>query len=773
MLGAYGAILLILAGCWLTGQAAHRAAAAASPLAPATGLAVLICLSAAAIRLPGHGVTAGVVLVAVMAACVAVLRRRLTPPTPAELVVAALVLAAVSIPFAVNGRFGIIGMSFLDDMALHLALADGLRLDVPVPLGPESRGYPVGPQALAGALAGLLGTGTPATLAAVLMAVPVLTALAALQAFEGLDVVRRVAGAVTVGLAYLAIAFFAEGSPKETVMALLVLAFTLGLRKLVREPGGARRALPLGVLTAGAMLTYGAAGAVWPVAIAGAWLALSLLLARGRPARSGLAAASRAVAVVSVACLVGVLGQIDRVITFSATETVASAGGDPRWFPGHLRGYLPFVEALGLWPSPNYRAILPELALTLGICAGIAVAVAGYGAVWWLRRGDYVVPLSAVVSAGIWFATRFLQGPYVNSKVLAITAPLLLTAMVRPLMAEPRPGRRRSLDDLALTAAAATVVALAVGSASLPLRFASVGPLDHAREISSLRGALGDRPVLFAAKDNFVVWELLGANLSMTDPYGQAFDSRVRVDFRGGKPRGVGTITDFDTVPPSSLDRFDHVITSRSKFASAPSSNWRATRHTRFHTLWSRVAATPPRSVLPAERAGPGAVLDCGTPLGRRLRASGGVAGVRVRPVVGRPGDWTREGGGKVTEDPAHYVGLEPGDTLRQSIDLPPGRWEVSLQYLSARDLRLTAPGFGADLPANLTAQGNYWRAGTLESPGGPVTFTVETGPPPLVGPRPAVVVGAFAAVRADDRVRVVPLASACGEYVDWYRSST
>ena len=52
---------------------------------------------------------------------------------------------------------------------------------------------------------------------------------------ERLGVWRRIAGALVVGLAYLVAVYLVQGAFKETIEALFVLAFAIGLGELARE----------------------------------------------------------------------------------------------------------------------------------------------------------------------------------------------------------------------------------------------------------------------------------------------------------------------------------------------------------------------------------------------------------------------------------------------------------------------------------------------------------------------------------------------------------
>src|SRR5206468_10983968 len=100
-------------------------------------------------------------------------------------------------------------------------------------------GSATGPQAVAPPRADGTDSSLPDSFTGLLVAIPVLTALAALAALQELPVRRRVVAASLTGLPYLAASFLAQSAFKETAMALLVVAFAVALREL---SGGGREA---------------------------------------------------------------------------------------------------------------------------------------------------------------------------------------------------------------------------------------------------------------------------------------------------------------------------------------------------------------------------------------------------------------------------------------------------------------------------------------------------------------------------------------------------
>ena len=106
---------------------------------------------------------------------------------------------------------------------------------------------------------------------------------------------------------------------------------------------------------------------------------------------------------------------------------------------------------------------------------------------------------------------------------------------------------------------------------------------------------------------------------------------------------------------------------------------------------------------------------------------------------------------------------------------------------VGARDpaeVTLSAAGFEERLKPALDGQrpntislgnnGQFWPAGSFESEGGRVRFTVRTADASwlqsLSGYDGKAYVGELVAVPADPH-RIVPLSAACGSWIDWYES--
>ena len=113
-----------------------------------------------------------------------------------------------------------------------------------------------------------------------MLSIPAIAALTSLALLERLPGWRRICGALLVGLPYLAASYLIQGAFKETMEALFVLGFAIGLHELAQgrlagEQGRGPRdrhalaAIPLAALAAGAVYSYSFAGLLWPVGAAG------------------------------------------------------------------------------------------------------------------------------------------------------------------------------------------------------------------------------------------------------------------------------------------------------------------------------------------------------------------------------------------------------------------------------------------------------------------------------------------------------------------------
>ncbi|MDX6582349.1 MAG: hypothetical protein QOI10_1533 [Solirubrobacterales bacterium] len=549
MLGTYASMLICLGASTAVGAAIFVACGRRrwSRLSPAVGLAALCPLAWWTVRLPGEGTAAIVAIAIATALAAAYALPRVTGLPGAIRRGVAIELAAValaSLPFIVEWRFGILGTGLNPDMSQHLFAVDRLASG-----GSErliSEGYPLGPHSIVAAVS-TLGPSTVQAFDGLMLAVVVATTLVAIGVLEHLVAWRRAVGALLVGFAYLLASTFVQGSFKEAIEALLVLAFAVGLAELVfewplRRTGPRQlRAIPLAVLAIGAIYSYSFPGLLWLVGAVAVWAVVELgrLWRRGGFANVSLRArpAMPTVLVAAGLVLVASLPELGRMIDFASFETFDPAGSGL----GNLFDRLSPLQALGIWPSGDFRVepgdgAVPGVIFYLGSAIG-AIAL-GFGLRWWWRERERAVPAALVAAAALWLYSRLAGTPYQEAKALVLAAPLVMLIAVRSLLegapdvrharrivgqreiAYAFPGRARvAKQRLATGALAVLFLAAAAGSSLLVLVNGPVGPSGYSPQLAELGGKLGGGSVLVLAPAkllddehgaDWVAWELRG-----------------------------------------------------------------------------------------------------------------------------------------------------------------------------------------------------------------------------------------------------------------------
>jgi hypothetical protein len=629
-------------------------------------------------------------------------------------------------------------------------------------------GYPTGPQAVAATAAEATDSSLLAAFNGLLLAIPVLTALAALAALEELPVRRRVVAASLTGLPYLAASFLAQSAFKETAMALLVLAFAVALRDLSsasREAAHQRGAHPrramivaLLLLTVASVFVYSLPGLAWFAVGLPIWLALELATGGLRVDLTAARAAARehrtaiiAIAIVVVAVAAFSAAQLSGFVD-KVGKVQASAGRlSSPVFPG---------EALGIWPEGDFRIVRGDVggaypALALGLLA------AAIGAAAAIRRRDWGLVAMGASTVIVYAGARVFASIYVEAKALAVMSPLVVLAALYALFSPRWEGRWRGIPAKGALYVLGGIVAVAFGvSTFLALRAAPVGFDQRGNQLESLAGLIQGRSVAFLGVDRFGGYWLRGTLIRSPGGYVPA-----EVKARRKKIWQQGLAMDFDTLSSRRLDDFDYVITTSAGYQSTAPANFRPVVRTDSYVLWQRTGATPFLRVIDKDGT-PGRVLDCSTAAGRRISHGTGTATTLATPVVSN-GHWSRS-------SPFDAPG-----SATEALKLHRGLWRLSLQYHSQVPLTVTGPGLDVDLPPSLDgmylthqAQGAFWPAGGLRvTRPGPVTITITAAKPTglqrLLGVRRQVWLGPLAATQPGSTKR--PLGSACGSFVDHF----
>ncbi len=756
MLAAYLTGALIAAAALASGQAAMALCGRdkASPLAPALGLALLVIAANLAIKLPGRVTTAWIALAVLVAAGAGVLiwrgrEGRLGRFVPPAVLAALLAGFVVSIPFLVNGRVGPLGQGLInDDMASHLLFTDWVATHAGRTPDLISDGYPLGPHALVAAVAKPTGASYVEVFAGLTLA---LAALAAITAYAALDVVRplyRVPAAVLAALPYLVAAWLAQGAFKEPMLALFVLGTALGLRELEEDSSPLSVAIPLGLIGAGTLYAYSFPGLVWLLGTGVVWALLAWRERLGDALRNGGIAAA-----VVVLAAIPELGRLRDFVSFGAFDP---EGSGPKVGLGNLRHALNPLEGLSVWPASDFRlgasdASVPEPALYLGGLLAAAALAWGVFALW--NRRQSWLGAALIAAAGIYVGARIGGTPYTSAKALVILAAVAMPVALRGLLdvkvEVPELLRRLRIPLLVAFAIAAAV------SSFLPLRSAAVGPSTHAEELMSFRSTIGKGPALYLGRDQFAAWELFHARLGtpVLNHYNQkglpsrfpSSDDHVKLDW--------------DALTPEQLDLYPWAITTTAAYQSEAPANWRVAGRTPDYLLWQRTGPTPPRETQP-EPDGPGAVMDCTGPTLLPPRETASM--FSSPPVLGDEAGWAPSS--RITDS----------GSASQELELSPGRWAISLQYVATQDAHLTAPGLDAELPANLDFRGpaSFWPAGEIEvGERGPVRFTLSVDEPTLFGRLIGAESLAFPlqiTATPTGAHETVPSHEACGRYVDF-----
>jgi hypothetical protein len=789
MIGTYATAALICAASLLVGRAVLVLAGSAACrwLAPAVGFGTVLVVSGFLARAPGHATSAALGLVVLIAAAALVLRRQ--PDTPARyllragLPLALLILLVLSIPFAVSGRWGLLGVGFNNDLGLHLAWAEWLRNG----LGPAPEaGYPLGPHALAASVASLPGIGLGQAFVGEIFAIAVLTAWTAMAALRDLGPARKLIAATLVAVSYLGASYFAQGAFKELAEALFVLAFALYLRELdgrwasmptymplsVPSAGGlvawARFLLPPLALAGGIFFSYSFAGLAWPLLILAVWIAATPSVRAAFAPRALLRALRRPAVGLPIAIALAAAAALTLVGPFAFVHGFNRVAGTNTYGP------VSPVEALGVWPAANYRLSAAGGAHLAGLVGAIAVLAVALGAIWWLRRRDYAVPIALAACTTLYVASLATSGQYSQAKALVIGAPLAMLVAVRPLLFELGGRSRRAsagVVRVGWAGLAVVFVAAAAYSGFLVLRDAPIGPPGHGAELRAFIPILDGEPVLYAGQDRYAAYELRGADPHV--PLVEFPDAAVAQNPE--KPFDTGDAyspIDFDSFSHGTLAHVPYVITGHAAWNSEAPPGYKQVASTPSYVLWKRVGQPPRDRHVLLEGTEPAAYAGCASPEIRILLANRGRASIFPTPAIGAKAAWGPDST------------LEMGEQATQALRLPAGRWRLSLQYFSPFGLTLTAPGLRQPLPAALDGQrpstislasnGQFWPAGTILSRGGRVRFTVEGEGPNalqrLVGYSGKAELGELVAVPARGH-RIVPLSRACNAWLDSYEA--
>jgi hypothetical protein len=742
-------------------------------LAPTLGLSAAMLIVLVAIRLPGEIWAAVAALAGALILAGAMLlrggldAREVRTAALIGIPVGLVLLGACSLPFVEYGRVGELGPGFNPDPFFHMGQADAMRavgLDARV----TSRGYPIGPHALVATVATGLGIGTAPAFVGLLLAIPVLTGLTALAALRDLPPWRRILAASLVGLPYLPAAYFSQGSFKEPILASCFLACTLTVREarnLARPDLGALAAIVLA--GAGGAVAFGWPAFTWPAALLVVYAVLAaprdaVRNVLGRPGARRRAIAVAVVAAVAAAGLV-VAAQASGFFGGAGKYLFAEGAG------GNFQGQLSPFEAVGIWPSSDFRTQPESQQLLFTVVVALGVGVAAWGIAWCWRRGDRALLAGAIAGLMIYAIARPFTLAYNSGKALVVVAPLLTLIAMRALLAGWPAAAAWTPRRVTWIAVVVAFVAATAGSTAIALRAAVPRPHEVSNDLSALVPLVRGEPTLYLGRSHWIGWDLRAARLWGFQGTVTPLARRLREQGTKAPRHGQVDLVDVDSIPAAALDRFTYIVAPRTAYGSTLPDNFRPVRRTRWYVLWKRHGRTAPRVTLD-ENSAPGGVLSCDNPLIAALIKSGAVAFVRPRPVTGAVGRWRASPG---TPDASAAGspgagGVPPGASLFQTLDLGHGTWELALSYSSGVALRVRAGPLDAVLPAYVEDTSRLFAVGRIVTSAPHTRVRVQVTPANRLLVDRWMQLGMLVATRLDDRGEVVPLGRACGRYVDW-----
>jgi hypothetical protein len=727
----------------------------ASFLEGAVGIATLVLVCTIAIRLPGEetaSLAASGILVIGSLGFLLIRRESIFGPAAAIALPVALIAGLLaSLPFIASGQIGIPGVGLNNDMAMHLVdteyLLDNSRPE-PVAI---INGYPMGPHSLVATVVTLLGTEPLPGWLGLLVAAPVLIGITSLAALRELPAGRRILAGVLVSAAYLTASVLGIAGFKELLAGMFLIAFALGLREIERSDDG-RVAILIGLaLIAAAMVpVYSFPGLGWLGITGGLWVLAHLVHARIEDGPGGASALVRrslpiAGPAIGVLVLVG-LTQLPKAIDFAQSGAVGNVAGTD----SKLRYAVSPFETLGIWPSGNWLLSTTDLS-SAWIFALIGVAGLAFGLAWWIGKRDFALPAAVISGVAIYAYLRWVRdgGLYIQAKAVVVPASLVMLLVLAALFPPGGGWWRRGF--------AVVFVGLAAYSSFLALRDVVVAPDHRFHEQAEFRDEIAGGRVLSLTSDRFADYGLRPAEVASP-----AFNAEIRVPSQVTKDQRLPI--DFDSVPFNVLNQFPFAVTTSAVYQSQAPPGWELVDQTESYKLWERTGETPSISIL-YEEARPGRVFRCQNPKLAAFLGGGGEPLVWPRPVIAKRLYW----------EPGNE--LAPGDQASQEIALPPGRWELSIQYASpVSGIEVEAPGLAEDLPSGVEAaipfrpdQGPYWTVGSVDG-GGKIEITVKADElntlQKLLGVDAPAVIGNVTAVQTEG-IHLNPLVASCHLYVD------
>jgi hypothetical protein len=283
-------------------------------------------------------------------------------------------------------------------------------------------------------------------------------------------------------------------------------------------------AIPLAVIAAGSVFTYSFPGLTWLAGALALWALAELFLVvrGGGDVAATLRGAAQPAWLALIVFAVLVAPELGRIGDFGGYETFDPHGPGL----GNLFGQISPAEALGIWPSGDFRLTAGAGAVpAIGFYAGVAFAVVllAWGLAWWLRRGEAALPAALAAAALAYAAARIGGTPYTAAKAVQMAAPLAALIIVRPLFSfDAAALRPQSLAAAVKPLAAGAFVAAAGGCSLLALANGPVGPSSYSPALTELRPQIANASTLVLAPADlihdqhgtpYIAWELRGGRV--------------------------------------------------------------------------------------------------------------------------------------------------------------------------------------------------------------------------------------------------------------------
>lgn len=582
----------------------------------------------------------------------------------------------------------------------------------------------------------------------------------------------QVLGALSIRRASRALAAFLVAQPAllygyalwggvKEVAAAALLALVVALSPLaVRREGEPRDVIPLALAAAALVGVLSPGGLIWVTPL----LAVLAVLAYRRLGR-GRATARAGVFLMTLVLLI-VPALASGLIPPTSKSLVGSDG------EGNLRGPLNALQALGIWPTGDFR-LDPGPTVASAVLIGLGVFAAALGT-WWAWRRRSLPPLLLVAALPAAAAIVVAGSPWAAGKALATVSPVVLALAVVGAVAALR------IDRIA---GALLVAAVGVGvlwSNALAYHDVDLAPYAQLRELESIGEEFaGEGPALITE------YQPNGARhfLRRLDAEG-ASELRFRqVTLTDGTLLEKGDWADTDRVSSPALVPYRTLVLRRGPAQSRPPSTYSLARRGRYYHVWQRrpgVGLTLLEHLPLGGFAEPDAVPSCAEV--RRLAAlagpGGSVAAVPRLPNVNvslrdaeHPPDWTPIPGRP------ELIPRGPG-TMRVRVDLRrAGRYDLYVQGGARNRLSLSVDGVetgSATMQLNQDRQ--FLLLGRARLRAGPHLIRLEYagqslapgsgGEPLSIGP---LVLSPASA--ANPPVRQLPSSRAtelCGQHLDW-----